>query len=41
MKRIMEVILAGLASASVGLILPAPVSAGDLVANPETIFAKA
>ena len=32
MKRIMEVILAGLASASVGLILPTPVFAGDLVA---------
>ena len=39
MKRTMEVILVGLASASIGLILSSPVSA-DLVANPETIFSK-
>jgi hypothetical protein len=38
MKRTMKVILAGLA-VSVGSVLPA-LAAGDLVANPETIFAK-
>jgi hypothetical protein len=39
MKRSTKVILAGLAFVSVGAILPA-LAAGDLVANPETIFAK-
>jgi hypothetical protein len=39
MKRAMKVILAGLAVVSMGSILPA-LAAGDLVANPETIFAK-
>jgi hypothetical protein len=40
MKRTMKVILAGLAVVSVGSILPALAAPGDLVANPETIFAK-
>jgi hypothetical protein len=38
MKRAMKVILAGLAVVSMGSTLPA-LATGDLVANPETIFA--
>jgi hypothetical protein len=39
MKRAMKVILAGLAVVSMGSTLPA-LATGDLVANPETVFAK-
>ena len=38
MNRASTMLLAGLASVSVASILPAPASAGELVANPETIF---
>jgi hypothetical protein len=40
MNRTTKVILAGIALAWLGSSLPAPVSAGNLVAHPETLFAK-
>jgi hypothetical protein len=40
MKRVMKVIVTGLASVILGLAISGNVSAGDRVANPETLFAK-